>query len=50
MKYIYVRRGGGLRRYAHGHAELQLPINVIGVLAGCENMHGEPRAYRLVTC
>ncbi|MFV5027064.1 leucyl aminopeptidase, partial [Escherichia coli] len=26
-------------------AELQLPINVIGVLAGCENMPGG-RAYR----
>ena len=26
-------------------AELQLPINVIGVLAGCENMPGG-KAYR----
>ena len=29
-------------------AELQLPINVIGVLAGCETCGG--RAYRLVMC
>ncbi len=39
-----MRRGGGLRRDADGR-ELQLPINVIGVLAGCENMPGG-RAYR----
>lgn len=30
-------------------AELQLPINVVGVLAGCENMPGG-RAYRRATC
>ncbi len=35
----YVRRGGGLRRDAYGRG-VQLPINVIGVLAGCENMPG----------
>ncbi len=35
----YVRCGSGLRCDADGRG-LQLPINVIGVLAGCENMPG----------
>ncbi len=36
------RRCSGVMRMV---AELQLPLNVIGVLAGCENMPGG-RAYR----
>ncbi len=34
-----MRRGGGLRRDAYGR-RASAPINVIGVLAGCENMPG----------